>query len=110
MDEVLINLRVLSYLQPYQRVNTRQLHFRIYERGFFPEWLSRFLDGATRRADFGRIRDIYTVALENLEHPGMKTSVKNSRKGLENLMKTYENDQTMIARIETLLERIDATV
>lgn len=107
MDDLLVNLRVIAVLEPYQRLHTRQVHFRIYEHRILPEWLTRWIDGATRRSDFGRIRDVYLSALENLSHPGMMEQLRNSMKGLESLKKTYENDQTMQARIDTLIETIN---
>jgi len=107
MEDLLVNLRVIAVLQPYQRLHTRQVHFRIYEHRFLPEWLTRWIDGATRRSDFGRIRDVYTSALENLNHPGMLEQLRHSMRGLESLKKTYENDQTMLARIDTLIETIN---
>ena len=106
MEDILINLRVIACLEPYQRLHTRQVHFRIYEHRFLPEWLTRWLDGATRRSDFGRIRDVYLTALENIEHPGMRAQLELSRHGLESLKKTYENDRTMIARVDTLIEMV----
>lgn len=106
MEDILINLRVLACLEPYQRVHTRQVHFRIYEHRFLPEWVARWLDGATRRSDFGRIRDVYLTAIENLDHPGLAEQLQQSRKGLESLKKTYENDQTMLARIDTLIDMV----
>lgn len=107
MEDLLVNLRVISVLEPYQRLHTRQVHFRVYENKYLPEWMVRWLDGATRRSDFGRIRDVYKVALENLEHPGMREQVFKSMHGLESLKKTYETDQTMLARIDTLVAQIN---
>lgn len=106
MEDLLVNLRVISCLEPYQRLHTRQRHFRVYENHFLPEWMARWLDGASRRSDFGRIRDVYVAALENLDHPGMREQVRNSMKGLESLKKTYETDQTYLARVETLIEKV----
>ena len=106
MEDVLINLRVISVLEPYQRLHTRQRHFRVYENHFLPEWIARWIDGASRRSDFGRIRDVYTAALANVDHPGMRAQVQNSMKGLDALKKTYETDQTYLARVETLIEKV----
>ena len=106
MEDILINLRVIACLEPYQRLHTRQVHFRIYEHKILPEWLARWLDGATRRSDFGRIRDTFITAMENIDHPGMIDQVKKARHGLESLKKTYENDQTMQARIDTLMDMV----
>jgi len=107
MEDLLVNLRVISVLEPYQRIHTRQRHFRVYENRFLPEWVARWFDGATRRSDFGRIRDVYHAALENIDHPGMREQVINSLKGLNSLKKTYETDQTYLARIETLIDLIN---
>ena len=106
MEDVLINLRVISCLEPYQRLHTRQVHFRIYEHRYFPEWIVRWLDGETRRSDFGRIRDVYMRALENCDNISIKEQLHKSMHGLTSLKKTYENDQTMLARIDTLVEQI----
>lgn len=103
---MLINLRVITCLEPYQRLHTRQVHFRIYEHKILPEWFVRWIDGATRRSDFGRIRDTFLTAMENIEHPGMREQVNAARHGLESLKKTYENDQTMQARIDTLMDMV----
>ena len=106
MEDVLINLRVIGGLEPYQRLHTRQVHFRIYEHKILPEWLVRWFDGATRRSDFGRIRDVYMTASENIDYPGMREQLHLSRHGLESLKKTYENDKTMLARIDTLIDMV----
>ena len=106
MEDVLINLRVISVLEPYQRLHTRQRHFRVYENHFLPEFFFRWIEGASRRSDFGRIRDVYTAALANVDHPGMRAQVQNSMKGLDALKKTYETDQTYLARVETLIEKV----
>ena len=105
MEDVLINLRVISHLEPYQRLHTRKVHFRIYENRYLPEWFVRWLDGATRGSDFGRIRDVYMRALEILIILLSRISYKIRCTGLV-FEETYENDQTMLARIDTLIETI----
>jgi hypothetical protein len=44
------------------------------------------------------------TARDNRNHPGMEEQILNARHGLESLKKTYENDQTMQARIDTLID------
>jgi hypothetical protein len=109
MEDILVNLRVIAVLEPYQRLHTRQVHFRVYENRYLPEFIKRWLDGSSRRTDFGRIRDVYIIALENIDHPGMREKLNNSMHGLESLKKTYENDQTYLARIDTLIDTINNT-
>lgn len=43
-------------------------------------------------------------AHNNRDYPGMEDQILNARHGLESLKKTYENDQTMQARIDTLMD------
>ena len=45
-------------------------------------------------------------ALENCDNISVKEQLDKSMHGLESLKKTYENDQTMLARIDTLIEQI----
>ena len=107
MEETLVNLRILSKLQPSQRLNTRRRLFEITPRRFLPEWLQRWWDGSTRESDFGRIRDVYMAAFDNMNE-GMRAHLKESTKGLQSLKKTYENDQTMLARLDNLIESVEA--
>jgi hypothetical protein len=107
MEETLVNLRILSKLQPFQRLNTRRRLFEITPRRFLPEWLQRWWDGSTRESDFGRIRDVYMAAFDNMNE-GMRAHLKESTKGLQSLKKTYENDQTMLARLDNLIESVEA--
>ena len=107
MEETLVNLRILSKLQPFQRLNTRRRLFEITPSRFLPEWLQRWWDGSTRESDFGRIRDVYMAAFDHINE-GMRGHLKESTKGLQSLKKTYENDQTMLARLDNLIESVEA--
>ena len=103
---IFINLKVITCLEPFQKLNTRAPLFQIKKYKYLPEWLYRFLDGSSRESDFGRINDLYASAIRNKDHPNMETHLRESVRGLESLKKTYENDITTVARIETLIEHI----
>lgn len=106
MDDTLVNLRILARLQPFQRLNTRRTLFEITpKRKFFPEWLQRWWDGSSRESDFGRIRDVYAAAFDNLNE-STRAHLRESLKGLQSLKKTYETDQTMLARLDNLIESV----
>lgn len=105
MEETLVNLRVLSKLQPFQRLNTRRALFEITPNRYLPEWLQRWWEGSSRESDFGRIRDVYVAAFDNV-NDGMRVHLKESVKGLQSLKKTYETDQTMLARLDNLIESV----
>ena len=105
-----VNLKVISRLEPFQRLNTRGPLFRIGTwNKHVPEFLQRWWEGSSRDSDFGRILDVYSTALANVDQKTpcpMRAHLLNSIRGLESLKKTYENDTTMLARLDTLLERV----
>lgn len=111
MSEALwVNLKILSKLQPFQRINTRGALFKCDQPRMLriPEFLDRWISGATRDSDFNRIRDLYTMAKNTIgeQDEKLKRHLVDSTKGLESLQKTYENDIMMKARIDTLLEEV----
>ena len=106
MEDTLVNLRILAKLQPFQRLNTRRALFEITpKRKFLPEWIQRWWEGSSRESDFGRIRDVCMNAFEHM-NDSLRTHLNESVKGLYNLKKTYENDPTMNARIDNLIESV----
>lgn len=124
-DETLfVNLKVLAQLQPYQRINTRQLLFVVHPieanpsytsiLTHVPEWFKRWYEGSTRDSDFSRIRDMINKALKELQNTKIREKLivhlNNSIVGLENLKKTYESDLTYQCRIITLIETIKEAI
>ena len=106
MEDTLVNLRILSKLQPFQRLNTRRALFQITpKRKFLPEWLQRWWEGSSRESDFGRIRDVYMAAFDQMDH-NTQAHLRESIKGLQSLKKTYETDQTMLARLDNLIDSV----
>ena len=109
MEDTLVNLRILSRLQPFQRLNTRRALFEITpKRKFLPEWLQRWWEGSSRESDFGRIRDVYMASFDNLNE-NVRTHLRESTRGLHSLKKTYEDDETMLARLDNLIESVETT-
>lgn len=102
----IINLKVITCLEPFQKLNTRAPLFQIKHYRYLPEWLCRFIDGSSRESDFGRINDLYVAAIRDKDQPTMAAHLTGSIRGLESLKKTYETDTTTVARIETLIEQI----
>lgn len=104
---IIINLKVIACLQPYQRLNTRETLFHLNKYKYIPEWVQRWFEGSSRDSDFTRISDLYTAALErNVELLHLTRSIN----GLQALKKTYAGDTTMVARIDTLIENITSVV
>ncbi len=65
----IINLKVISCLEPFQRLNTRAPLFQIKQYRYLPEWFCRFWDGSSRESDFGRVNDLYASAIRNKTQP-----------------------------------------
>jgi len=106
-NNIVINLKVIACLQPYQRLNTRETLFHLNKYKYIPEWVQRWFEGSSRDSDFSRINDLYTAAVEckvDLFH------LTRSIRGLQSLKKTYVGDTTMVARIDTLIENITSVV
>ena len=113
-DTMYVNLKILAKLQPFQRINTRAQLFKIADpdEWSLPEFIIRWWSSATRESDFNRIKDLYQDAQDIIESTRTKNErliehLQESKKGLVSLQKTYENDVTMKARIDTLLERVE---
>lgn len=121
-DEALyVNLKVLAKLQPYQRINTRQVLFQVSPlenssgvQAHIPEFLRRWWQGSTRDSDFSRIRDLINNATALLKDEKSRERVtvhlRDAMEGLGNLQKTYENDLTFKCRIITLIEHIQQNI
>jgi len=117
-EHLYVNLKIIARLEAFQRINTRASLFKIspleqpnnYLSLLSPQWLQRWWTGSSRESDFSRIRDLYVLAFERLDEghdtDNLKKHLDESTKGLMNLKKTYENDMTLICRLETLLEKI----
>jgi hypothetical protein len=109
-DEVIwVNLKIISKLQPFERLGTRRAHFEINPSHTLQETLFRWWSGSNRESDFNRIKDLYKAA-KNIQdkHPKrMKQHLKESIKGLISLQKTYEKDVTMKARIDCLIDSVN---
>ena len=105
---VWVNLKVVSSLQPFQRLNTRNKLFQINHYKYIPEFVQRWWEGSTRESDFGRVVDVFQMALQYPENSLMQVHLQNSLRGLAALQKTYETDTTMIARLDTLIEQVKA--
>ena len=108
LRDVYVNLKVLGNLQPFERIQTRQKHFKIIRNSILPEWVYRFFDGSTRESDLQRIQDVCEIAMENVDsdRDNVLEHLQYAKLGLLSLKKTYETDTTMLARIDTLIQSL----
>jgi cation transport regulator ChaC len=115
-ENTLINLRVLQSLQCHNRLDTTQTLFKIHTPlTWIPAWAKRWWAAQTRSTDIARIQTLYNDAVKFIEqqheHSGrLREYLKESLKGLENLKMTYENDPTIVARIDVILDSVNHTL
>lgn len=119
-DVIWVNLKVLSTLQPFQKLSTRQTHFQLQSHGAsttylgLPEFILRWWAGSNRESDFQRLKELYQSATNHLKHTNDKTRMivhlQGSIKGLNALQKTYETDATMKAKIDWLIDSVNKTI
>ncbi len=110
----IINMKVISKLQPHVRLDTSGQLFKIYQpMQYQPVWLSRWWAQHNRNQDIARVtllyQDILNVLAEkdNENKEQIKKALKDSINGLNNLKTTYEEDITCSASIEYIIELIN---
>ena len=108
-ESVIVNLKVLSSLDAYQKLNTKSKHFTITQFAYVPEFLVRWYLRQNRDSDYQRLIDLYNSAFKIFKlDTSIKNDLKKSVKGLNNLKKTYEPDITFNARMDYLIDRIQS--
>lgn len=107
-----VNLKILSKLQPFEKLGTRKKHFEINPSHTLQEAWFRWWNGASRESDFDRIKDLYKDAYKLKEEQPERTKahIFDSVKGLQSLQKTYEKDITMKARIDCLIDDVNKAI
>jgi len=121
VDRLLINLKIIASLEPYQKLNTKSGHQLVIESAWTSTSIYRWLREDTRHNTVKRIGEILEEANNILrvgassaqeyvsdEYRGrVMSQLNNTRTGMVNLRTTYEADRTITAHFDVLLERID---
>ena len=122
VDRLLINLKILASLEPYQKLNTKSGHQLVIESAWTSTSIYRWLREDTRHNTVKRIGEILEEANNILrigasassqeyvcdEYRGrVMSQLNHTRTGIVNLRTTYESDPTITAHFDVLLERID---
>ena len=110
----IINMKVISKLQPHVRLDTSGMLFKIYTpSAYMPVWIQRWWAVHNRKTDIARVtllyEEVFKIAeggVEEDEKRQLMAALKESIKGLNNLKTTYEDDITCGASIEYIIERI----
>tara|TARA_X000000950_G_C13737534_1_gene587026 strand:- start:77 stop:475 length:399 start_codon:yes stop_codon:yes gene_type:complete len=111
----IINMKVISKLQPDVKLDTAATLFKIYEPvAYIPVWFTRWWAVSNRKTDIARVTLLYEEVLKILEEnsidePTKKqliSTLKDSVTGLNNLKSTYQEDATCVSSIEYIIEKI----
>lgn len=99
---VLINLRVISKLQPGDRLQCTDSRYFGIDRGYF-SFLIRWFKADSRVLALERLEDTISEAVKHREQPVIAQLLTNACDGIEHLIETYHTDPTTVSRLETML-------
>lgn len=118
-DQLLTSLKILGRLRQHERVSTTGDIVRIDGQQGMAQAIRRWWNGENREKNLetiGRIVDSAFAQLEMIhaQHTEsnkvfalrLRTELRSTMQGLENLQSTYEDDSVSHARIEVLVDRI----
>jgi hypothetical protein len=112
-ENTLVNLRVIHSLQCHERLDTTQPLFKIHQPlSWVPVWAKRWWAAQTRRTDISRIHTLYQQSIHfvntNHEHSmRIIEYIRDSKSGLKNLKTTYEQDSTVVAQINVIIDTVN---
>ena len=115
VERLLVNLRILSRVEPFEKLNTKSGDTLVIEGG---DWgsvsVARWARGDNRDNTMKRLNELFDAVQSALSKPlperteaRLRTHVAHARNGLRSLRQTYESDSTMTARYDVLLEKVD---
>jgi hypothetical protein len=101
-DLVLVNLRVVSKLQPGDRLQCTDSRYFGIDRGYF-SFLWRWLKADGRGLALERLDDIMRQGSGMREQPVVAKLLKEAESGIGHLIETYHTDPTTVSRLESIL-------
>ena len=111
MDDnaIIVNLKVISSIQPNDKINTCDNYLNIESKNVIPQSVKRWWRGDDRNECLLRIALIIGQALDK-DNPMITENIKQSINGLNNLKNTYSKCIQTVARINTIIEKINNTL
>ena len=108
MDEnaIIINLKVIGAIQPNDKINTSDNYLNIESKSIIPHAIKRWWRSDDRNESLNRIDQIITEAI-NKSNPIINKNIKNTLVGLNNFKETYSKCVQTVARINTIIEKIN---
>ena len=111
MDDnaIIINLKVIAAIQANDKINTSDNYLNLESKNLLPQSIKRWWRGDDRNESLSRLDEIITEALTKND-PIMIDNIKNTITGLNNLKNTYSKCIQTVARINTIIEKINNTI
>ena len=111
MDDnaIIINLKVIAAIQANDKINTSDNYLNLESKNLLPQSIKRWWRGDDRNESLSRLDEIITEALTRND-PIMIDNIKNTITGLNNLKNTYSKCIQTVARINTIIEKINNTI
>ena len=115
VERLLINLKILSRVKAFQKLNTKNGEHLVIEAG---NWglgsAYRWVRGDTRLNTLKRLNEIFDAVSDALRVQDMESDqrarmlrhVQESIPGLQNLRRTYEADVTITAHCDVLIDKV----
>ena len=75
-----------------------------------PECIRRWRRQDSRETSIKKINEIVNTAMMVLDDEGIKENLQNSIKGIVNLKETYSSCSQTCARLDTIIDKINAIV
>jgi len=99
---IYVNLRVVSKLQPGDRLQCTDSRYFGIDRGYF-SFLWRWLKADGRALALERLDDTVNEAAKLRKKPQVEALLTDAAAGIEHLAETYHTDPTTVARLEAIL-------
>ena len=108
-NSIIINLKVVSAIQPNDKINTSDNFLNLESKNLLPQFIKRWWRGDDRNESLSRLDELITEALTRKD-PIVIDNIKNTITGLNNLKNTYSKCIQTVARINTIIEKINTTL
>lgn len=108
LDNITINLNVLSNLEQNKKIITKESYLNVEKQNYIPESIKRTWRGDSRNETVKKIELVINKAIDLKEkNPQLDELLENSKKGILNLKETYSECTQTKARLDAILLKID---
>ncbi len=113
-EETIINLKILQKLEKNQKLITRGAYLNIEPPSLIRECIRRWNRQDNRHETLKKINTIVNTALDlinkNEDTYNIKNYLDGSKEGINNLKETYSTCSQTCARIDIILDKINAAI